>query len=331
LQVFFIDVEGGQSTLFVTPDGHSLLVDTGWDDHDGRDAQRVVQAMGMAHLHALDAVLITHFHRDHVGGVPELVKRVKVGMFLDHGVLRQPEDDSTGHAPDAYRQVLASGRYAHHVLKSGDKLPVPGFDATVVSADGNVLQTSLPGGGQSNPFCADAGQKLPDATENARSLGFVLAWGHTRVLDLGDLTRDKEKDLMCPVNRLGHIDLLVVSHHGWYQSSSRALVDAITPRVAVMDNGAIKGGSIPVLDSLRADPSHPALWQLHYSIEGGAAHNTSAARIANLSANPDAVPNPQQNDAGFLLRATVAPNGTIAVWNSRTAQTNQYPAHAPAP
>jgi competence protein ComEC len=132
---------------------------------------------------------------------------------------------------------------------------------------------------------------------------------------------------MCPVNRLGHIDLLVVSHHGWYQSSSRALVDAITPRVAVMDNGAIKGGSIPVLDTLRADPSHPALWQLHYSIEGGAAHNTPDTQIANLSANPSAVANPQQNDAGFLVRATVAPSGSIAVWNSRTGQQKQYPPH----
>ena len=141
------------------------------------------------------------------------------------------------------------------------------------------------------------------------------------MLDLGDLTRDKEKALMCPVNRLGHIDLLVVSHHGWYQSSSRALVDAITPRVAVMDNGATKGGSIPVLDTLRADPSHPALWQLHYSVEGGAAHNTAAAQIANLDTSTN------QNDAGYPLRVTLSPSGAIAVWNARTAQLHPYPAH----
>ena len=317
VQVFFIDVEGGQSTLFVTPDGHSLLVDTGWDDHGGRDAQRIVTAMGMAHINSLDAVLITHFHRDHVGGVPELVKRVKVGMFLDHGVLRQAEDDSTGKAPDAYRAVLATGKYTHRVMHVGEKLPVPGFDATVVSADGNVLQKPLPGAGAQNAFCADAGQKVPDATENSRSLGFVLTWGHTRLLDLGDLTRDKEKDLMCPVNRLGHIDLLVVSHHGWYQSSSRALVDAITPRVAVMDNSAVKGGSVPVLDTFRADPSHPQLWQLHFSNEGGTAHNTDAARIANLTGTA------QGPDAGHLLRATVAPDGVIAMWNGRTGKLSQ--------
>ena len=320
LQVYFIDVEGGQSTLFVGPEGGSLLVDTGWGDHGGRDAMRIQKAMAMAHIGKLDAVLLTHYHQDHAGGVPNLVARVPVGMFLDHGPVREADDSATDHAPEGYFKVLATGKYGHHVMHPGEKLPVPGFDATVVSSDGQVIAKPLPGAGQPNAFCADAGQKTPDATENARSLGFVLEWGRARVLDLGDLTRDKEKDLMCPVNRLGHIDLLVVSHHGWYQSSSRALVDAITPRVAVMDNGAVKGGSIPVLDTLRNDPSHPALWQLHYSNEGGAAHNTAAAQIANLHGTA------QGPDPGYLLRVTVLRNGAMTVWNERTGTLQQYPA-----
>jgi competence protein ComEC len=320
LQVYFIDVEGGQSTLFVTPDHHSLLVDTGWPDHAGRDAKRIQSAMRMAGIQRLDAVLLTHFHEDHVGGVPQLVALVPVGEFLDHGQNRETANAPTEQGYEAYRRILAGGKYKHFTMHPGQALPVPGFRATVVSADGDLIAEPLPGAGQKNPFCADAGQKSPDVTENARSLGFVLQWGRSRILDLGDLTRDKEKSLMCPVNRIGHIDLLVVSHHGWYQSSSAALVDAITPRVAVMDNGATKGGSIPVLKTFREDPSRPALWQLHYSEEGGARWNTASAKIANLE-------NPQKTDAaGYPLRVTVQTNGAIAVWNSRTGAVQRYPA-----
>jgi beta-lactamase superfamily II metal-dependent hydrolase len=322
LQVYFIDVEGGQSTLFVTPDHHSLLVDTGWPGHDGRDAKRIQAAMRMAGIDRLDAVLLTHFHVDHVGDVPQLVALVPVGEFLDHGPNRETGDAATEQGYEAYQRVLASGKYKHFTLHPGQSLPVPGFRGTVVSGDGQLIQTPLPGAGQANPFCADAGQKTPDVTENARSLGFVLLWGRARILDLGDLTRDKEKQLMCPVNRIGHIDLLVVSHHGWYQSSSAALVDAITPRVAVMDNGATKGGSIPVLKTLKADPSHPALWQLHFSEEGGSPYNTPQAQIANLD-------NPQHSDdAGYPIRATVQKSGVITVWNGRTGAVRIYAASA---
>jgi hypothetical protein len=135
-----------------------------------------------------------------------------------------------------------------------------------------------------------------------------------KILDLGDLTRDKEKELMCPVNKLGQIDLLVVSHHGWSQSSSPVFIDAIRPRVAIMDNGATKGGSTSVLDVVSKAPGLEDLWQLHYSEEGGAAHNVAARQIANL----------QGADAGFYLKVTAVESGRFEVFNSRNGVTKAY-------
>ena len=145
--------------------------------------------------------------------------------------------------------MLAEGHYGHIVAKPGDLLPIPELKVTVVSADGSLISRPLPGAGAVNSFCGSSTDIQADQTENARSLGVIVYFGRLKILDLGDLTRDKEAELMCPVNRLGHVDLLVVSHHGSSQSSGPALVDAIGPRVAIMDNGATKGGS-------------PSVWEL---------------------------------------------------------------------
>lgn len=317
LQIYFVDVEGGQSTLFVTPDGQSLLIDTGWPGNEGRDADRIVAAAKKAGIHKLDYVLITHFHEDHVGGAPQLAARIPIGTFIDHGVNRELTDAPTVEVSNAYQKLLATGKYKHLTPKPGDVLPIRGIHATVISSDGELIGAALPGAGQENPNCKDAEQYPADKTENLRSLGTLITFGNLRILDLGDLTHDKEMQLMCPVNKLGKIDIYIVSHHGWSQSSSPPFVWGISPRVAIMDNGAKKGGTPSTWDIIEKSPRLEALWQLHYSDEGGEQHNVA----------PDFIANPDGPDAGNYLQLTAQPDGSFDVFNSRTQTSKHYSVH----
>jgi competence protein ComEC len=316
LRVYMIDVEGGQSTLFVTPDGQSLLIDTGWPGHEYRDADRIVAAAKLAGINEIDYVLITHFHVDHVGGMPQLVERIPVGTFIDHGPNREVDNADTARGYAAYEKILETGKYKHIVARPGDVLPITGMRAIVVSGDGKLIDKALPGAGEANPFCKGVEVRPADVTENGRSLGVLVSFGKLRLLDLGDLTWDKEMELMCPTDKLGRVDVYLVSHHGWYQSSSPALVDAIHARVALMNNGEKKGGSTPTLETIAKAPGLETLWQLHYSAEGGDAHNTAAEFIAN----------PQGTDPGHYLELTGDKDGSFDVLNSRTNATKHYAA-----
>jgi competence protein ComEC len=316
LRVYFVDVEGGQATLFVTPTGESLLIDTGWDGNNGRDADRIVAAAKSAGLTKIDYALITHFHEDHVGGAPQLAARIPIGTFIDHGENRETGDAPTVQGWQAYQAMLATGKYNRIAAKPGDVVPIEGMRVDVISADGNLISKPLPGAGQENAACKESEARPADKTENLRSLGVLITFGKLRILDLGDLTWDKEMELMCPVNKLGHVDVYIVSHHGWQQSSSPALVWGIAPRVAIMDNGAKKGGTPSTWDIIEKSPHLEDLWELHYSEEGGAAHNVAAEFIAN----------PQGKDAGNYLELIGRADGGFEVFDSRTQEAKKYAA-----
>lgn len=314
LKIYFVDVEGGQATLFVTPEGESLLIDTGWPGNNGRDANRIVAAAKDAGIHKVDYVIITHFHTDHVGGVPQLTARIPVRSFVDHGDNRESGDKETVEGWNAYRDVLKNGKQKRISVKPGDTLPIQGMIASIVSSDGSLLHDATRNASNGNPGCQSAEHFPPDQTENHRSVGTLITFGKLRILDLGDLTREKEFDLMCPVNQLGKVDIYVVSHHGWRESGSPLLLNSIVPRVAIMDNGAKKGGSPSAWDAIKRSPRLEDLWQLHFSDEGGKEHNVADELIAN----------PSGPDAGNYLKLTAWGDGSFEIYNSRTLKKKHY-------
>ena len=314
LLIYTIDVEGGQSTLLVSPSGGSTA--GGYrlaGDNNGRDAERIQAAMKDAGITKIDKVLITHFHVDHVGGVPNLVERVKVGEFLDHGVNRE-DSDITRHDYAAYvkaigntpRRTRASRRHHRHSRPQHHRCSRP------------TANTSQPVPGIKpvpNPYCASEPKWELDATENPRSAGILVRFGKFRFLDLGDLTKAKEIPLVCPDNLIGHVDLYLVNHHGINLSNSKAFVDAIHPRVAIMDNGAHKAGS-----PKRGRPCMrvPA-WRTCTCC------TPPKIRTPRTTAPRPLIANPKGDSDGHTSRWSRADDGSFSVTNSRTGQTKEYP------
>jgi competence protein ComEC len=312
LQIYYIDTEGGQATLFVSPSGESLLVDTG--NPGGRDTDRIMLAVQDAGVKQIDHLVLTHYHNDHVGGLAELAKRIPIKHFYDHG----PSVEARGRDEfqAMYQQLYANA--SHTVSKPGDKIAFAGIDVAVVSSAGQVLKTNLPGAGRPNPACASfvpkdlSGVFDPD---NAQSVGFVMTFGRFRTIDLGDLTWSQEGELMCPVNRIGTVDLYLVSHHGINQSSSAALVHGLQPRVAIMNNGTRKGGAVETFQTLETSSGLEDLWQLHWSYNVTTEHNAAGVFIANVDdnqtrANVLTAPPPPRRGGGAppaAAGATVAP------------------------
>jgi competence protein ComEC len=313
LEIFFVDVEGGQATLIVSPSGQSMLIDTGWRGFEGRDADRIVQAAKAAKVKQIDYLLITHYHRDHVGGVTQLGDQMKILNFLDHG---PNTEDSKVTKEDYSDYVKVIQRGEHTVLKPGDAVPIKGLAVKVLTANGDHIQTPVEGAGQPNSYCATTPKREIDPTENARSLGVLVTFEKFRFLDMGDLTWNKELELMCPNNPIGTVDVLLVSHHGLNASNSRALVDAVHPRVAIMNNGARKGASPDAWQIVKDSPGLEDLWQLHYAVEGGQEHNVADSFIANVD----------EHCTGQYIKLTAEGNGSFTVWNQRNKLTKIYKA-----
>ena len=313
LDIYFVDVEGGQATLFVSPSGQSMLIDTGWPGNNGRDADRIVAVAKQAGLKKIDYLLITHFHVDHAGGVPQLAERIPIGTYIDHGTSVEHDADAEK-LYSAYVATRARGK--HLLVKPGDTIPFRGVSARVLSAAGNEIDAALPGAGEKNPLCGSEAERPVDASENARSIGSLITFGKFRALDLGDLTWNKEMSLVCPVNRVGKVDLYIVTHHGMNMSGSATAVHAFAPRVAIMDNGATKGGTPEAYQAIRSSPGLADIWQLHYATAGGDANNADSKYLANIEGG---------EDKGFGIHVEAREDGSFKVTNARTGFSKDYP------
>jgi competence protein ComEC len=310
LSIYFIDVEGGQSTLIVTPSGQSLLVDAGFGDPPGRDPRRVLTAAQDAGVSRIDYLLLTHFHADHIGGVPELEKRIEIGAIIDH-------DGIAGSDPQVVKPfnlfVPARKKVKQHIVaKVGDRLPLKDVEAIVVSSAGATLKQPLAGAGDRNVACRLAPQSAHDVVENPRSTGFRLVFGQFRFLDLGDLSGKPLFALVCPVDLIGSTDVYLVPHHGNDDVTDPATFAAFKPRVAILNNGDTKGGAPEMLAALRKVAGLEDVWQLHRSENRGAV-NFADEQIANLDTR-----------SAHWIKVSALEDGSFTVTNGRTGATKSY-------
>jgi len=350
LKVVSVDVEGGGGTLFVTPEGKSLLIDTGWPSGAGllpspdgaqNSADRIVAAAKKLGVSKLDYVIITHYHMDHVGGVMDLAKRIPVDTFIDHGPnaehLKPGEvvpPDLAGGMPDQlypkYLEIIKG--HKHIVAKPGQVIQIGSMTDTIVSSDGVTLSKPLAGAGQPIAACdtAESKSEKPDGgEENTRSVASLLSFGKVKIAMFGDLSWKKERELSCPVGKLGHVNLLIVTQHGSNISSNPASIADMHPDVALMGSSGKKGGDEDPIKLIKTSPGLMGFWQTHESF----AHpewDGDKNMIANLNPPAGAVAVHAKQmftvppDQGHAIHAEITKDGKITMTNDRNGYSKTY-------
>jgi beta-lactamase superfamily II metal-dependent hydrolase len=339
LDIYLMDVEGGNATLFVAPSRESVLIDAGNGGAAAdRDADRIMAAIKDAGLTQIDTLITTHWHGDHFGGIAGLAARIPIRSFIDHGANVQPAAAADEFLQKTYPTLYSKAK--HVVAKPGDRVSITGLDWRIVTSAGEAIKTALPGAGRSNPYCASFKPQEADKSENAQSVGSVVTFGRFRVAHLGDLTWNKEFDLMCPTNRIGTIDLFIVSHHGQAISNSEVLVHAIQPRVALMNNGTRKGGQPDAMKIIHSAPGLEDLWQVHFSLLSGQEYTVPGVFISNVvdepltampvaatpapPPGPGAQPPPAHNGRAYWIKVSAQQDGTFTVTNQRNDFSKTY-------
>ena len=342
LDIYVVDVEGGNATLFVAPSGESLLIDTGNAGAAAvRDAERIVAAAGAAGVTRIDTLITTHWHSDHFGGMAELAARLPVRHFVDHGPNVQPAAATDEFLQTIYPQLHA--RATHTVARPGSRISVAGVEVLVVTSAGATIKDTLPGAGAANPYCSSFKPGENNA-EDPMSVGTYVRFGEFRTIHLGDLTKNKEFELMCPTNRIGTVDVLLGLHHGVDTSSSEVLVHALRPRVAIMNNGTRKGGQPDVMRTVHTSPGLEDLWQMHFSQLSGQEYTVPGMFIANVLDEPSAAmavapiaappaganapPPPAHNGTAYWIKVAARTDGSFTVTNQRNGFSKQYAARS---
>jgi beta-lactamase superfamily II metal-dependent hydrolase len=336
LDIYVIDVEGGNATLLVSPSKESLLIDTGNANAAAiRDVNRIMEAVKNAGLQQIDHLITTHWHGDHFGGLQELATRIPIREFIDHGPNAQPNAATDDFITNTYPKLYAGSK--HTVPRPGDRISIRGLDVMVITSGGQAIKKPLRGGGAMNPYCANF-KPNPGNAEDPQSVGVHVTFGEFRTIHLGDLTRDKEFDLACPANLIGTVDVLLGLHHGQPTSNSEVLVHAVRPRVAIMNNGTRKGGDPDTMKTLHLSPGLEDLWQMHFSQLSGQEYTVPGIFIANLLDEPqttmpiaampapgaNAPPAPVHNGPSYWIKVSAQQDGSFSVTNARNQFTKTY-------
>lgn len=323
LDIYIIDVEGGNATLFVAPSGESALIDTGNGGPAAvRDADRIMAAIKDAGITQIDALVTSHWHGDHMGAMAELAARIPIRHYLDHGPNVQPAAAIDEFMQKTYPALTAKAR--HTVVKAGDTLPMKGVDWRIVTAGRQMIAKALSGAG-ANPHCAGftphtvnpvSGQPVGN-TEDEHSVGSHVTFGRFRALYLADFPWNNEYELMCPASRIGAVDFLLVSRHGQHSSNSPALIHAVRPRVAVINNGIRKGGQPETMRVLHASPGLEDIWQIHVAQLSGPEYAVPGMFVANIVEDP-------QHSPAHWIKVSAQQSGTFTVTNSRNGFSKTY-------
>jgi len=324
LDIYVVDVEGGNAVLFVTPSGESMLVDSGNGGAAAvRDAERIVVAAKDAGVTAVDHLITTHYHGDHIGGLAELAARIPIKEFIDHGPNTQPNPAIDPFLQGGYRELYTKTK--HTVAKPGDKIPIAGVDWRIVTSAMQVIKTPLQGKAIPNPYCANfTPQQGVNLTEDDQSLG--------------DLTLNRQFELMCPMNRLGTVDLLIAARHG--NVNAEFLAHALRPRVIVTNNGTRKGAQPDAMKIFFTSPRVEDVWQIHFSQLSGQEYTVPGMFIGNLidqqqqampvaplappPPGPQAPPPPEHNGKAYYIKISAQPDGVFTITNMRNGFSKTY-------
>lgn len=319
LDIFVLDTEGGEAVLYIAPTGEAMLFDTGREEN----YNRILALVEQEEVRVLDYVIVSHYHGDHVGNaanLPRLPIR-NIRQFLDHGPYTtelQPQQRALFERYLAVRNMAKARR-----AEPGEKLSFGAVDVYVVASSGERISEPLPNAGAPNPLCGNHVPKTDiRAVENDEVVSVVVRYGDFSFLELGDMIWNHEERLVCPDNLLGAVDVYHTSGHGAHWGSNPVMVYAVQPRVAVMNNAAVKGGDAVTFETLRSSSRLEDIWQAHFSTENAAdGDNSPEDYIANLDGSPGHV--------GHYIKVSARSDGSFTVTNSRNGFTKEYPARRP--
>ena len=328
LEVYVIDVEGGKSVLIISPGGQTMLIDAGWPTLANRasSVDTIVATAKAAGVKQIDDLVISHFDVDHIGDVPQLALKLPIHHVYDHGDFKsnpnltdprykamiRGEEERFG-AYDALRNKVG-----HTVVKPGDRIPLKGVEVQVLSAAGKTIEKPVAGGGAPNPACAQYPQqaRIERDVEDNLSVGMLFTYGKFRMLDLADLEAYVTRNLVCPDNLIGTVDVYNVNVHAQIKGIAPELVDAVRARVMLIGNGSRKGGDPQSYPILRAAPALEDIWQAHFTVAGGANNNAPDDFIANVDPNVH----------GNWIEVSAESSGSFTVTNSRNHFSKTYKA-----